>query len=167
MFVLGRGDFGMLARLALVMTSLVAAGSALAEPLNADAARHFVVGKLFAFNCFDGTRGAGRVYGDGSVAGNIQFRGNGAIRYVALPAGTLLVKGEAVCASLRGLPFEPCFNLNKTDPQSFRGSLSGLSFAYCDFTNRNNRSHIIRTTLVPGKPLAIHSAAAAAPVEGE
>ncbi len=157
----------MLARLALVMTSLIAASPAFAEPLNADAARRFVVGKLFAFNCFDGTRGAGRVYGDGSVAGNIQFGGNGVIRYVVLPAGTLLAKGEAVCASLRGLPFEPCFNLDKTDAQSFRGSLAGLRFAYCDFTNRSNRSHVIRTTLLPGKPLAIHSVASAAPAEGE
>ena len=157
----------MFARLALVMTSLLATGSALAEPLNAEAARRFVIGKVFAFNCFDGTRGAGRIYGDGSVAGNIQFRGNGAIRYVALPAGTLQVKGEAVCASLRGMPFEPCFNLDKTDPQSFRGSVSGLSFAYCEFTRRNNRTNVVRTTLRPGKPMAIHSAAAGAPAEGE
>jgi hypothetical protein len=156
----------MVTRLVAVMTGLVAAAAALAEPLNADAARHFVVGKLFAFNCFDGTRGAGRIYGDGSVAGNIQFRGNGNIRYVALPAGTLRTKGENVCASVHGLPFEPCFNLDKTDPQSFRGSLSGLSFAYCDFTRRNNRS-VIRTTFTRGKPLAIHSAAASTPAEGE
>ena len=50
-------------------------------------ARQFVLGKLFAFNCFDGSRGAGRIYTDGSVIGNIQFRGNGAIRYVMLPSG--------------------------------------------------------------------------------
>jgi hypothetical protein len=164
--VAGPGEFVMLVRLALVLTSLVTAGSALADPLNADAARRFVIGKLFAFNCFDGTRGAGRVYGDGSVAGNIQIGGTGMIRYVALPAGTLQTKGEAVCASLRGLPIQPCFNLDRTDPQSFRGSVMGLSFAYCDFTHRNERSHPIRTTLGP-KPLAIHSVASATSEEGE
>ena len=37
------------------------------------------------------------------------------------------VKGEAVCASVRGMPFEPCFNLDRTDAQSFRGSVSGLA----------------------------------------
>jgi hypothetical protein len=54
---------------------LLAAGSACAETLTPDAAQHFVTGKLFAFNCFDGSRGAGRIYGDGSVTGTIQFRG--------------------------------------------------------------------------------------------
>ena len=49
-------------------------------------------------------------------------------------AGTLRVKGEAVCASLRGMPFEPCFHIEKTDDRSFRGSWMG--FAYCDFTRR-------------------------------
>jgi hypothetical protein len=33
--------------------------------------------------------------------------------------------------------FEPCFHLEKTDDRSFRGSLSGLGFAYCDFTRRD------------------------------
>ena len=91
-------------------------------------------GKLFAFNCFDGSRGAGRIYGDGSVIGTIQFRGAGSARTVSLPAGTLRVRGEAVCASLQSMPFEPCFHIEKTDDRSFRGSLSGLGFAYCDFT---------------------------------
>ena len=56
------------------------------------------------------------------------------VRSASLSAGTLKVKGDTVCASLRGIPIEPCFNLNKTDDQSFRGSISGLDFAYCDFT---------------------------------
>jgi hypothetical protein len=42
---------------------------------------------LFAFNCFDGSRGAGRIHGDGSVIGTIQFRGAGPARMVSLPAG--------------------------------------------------------------------------------
>jgi hypothetical protein len=126
----------MIARFAIAVVALLAAGPVVAESLSADAARRFVTGKLFAFNCFDGSRGAGRIYGDGSVIGNIQFRGAGPVRSVWLPAGTLRVRGEAVCASLQGMPFEPCFNLEKMNERSFRGSVAGLGFAYCDFTRR-------------------------------
>ena len=56
-------------RVAVVVFTLFAAGSACAESLTPDAARRFVADKLFAFNCFDGSRGAGRIYGDGSVVG--------------------------------------------------------------------------------------------------
>ncbi len=76
----------MVTRLGMVVLILLAASSACAESLTPDAARRFVAGKLFAFNCFDGSRGAGRIYGDGSVIGTIQFRGAGAARTVSLPA---------------------------------------------------------------------------------
>jgi hypothetical protein len=49
------------------------------------------------------------------------------------------VKGDAVCATLKGLSFEPCFNLDRTGEQSFRASLTGFgSFAHCDFARRLN-----------------------------
>jgi hypothetical protein len=134
----------MITRFAMMVLILLTAGSARAESLNPDAARRFVAGKLFAFNCFDGSRGAGRIYGDGSVIGTIQFRGAGPERTVALPAGTLRVKGEAVCASLQGMPFEPCFQIEKTDARSFRGSW--LGFAYCDFTRRDITLPIVRSS---------------------
>jgi hypothetical protein len=121
----------MIARYAIGVVALIASAPALAEPLDAAAAQRFVLGKLFAFTCFDGSRGAGRVFSDGSVIGTVQLRGAGSIYSVWLPAGTLKVKGEAVCASLSGIPFEPCFDLNRTDDQDFRGSVSGLDFAYC------------------------------------
>src|SRR3989442_13760069 len=126
----------MIARFAVVVATLLAASLACAESLAPEAARRFVAGKLFAFNCFDGSRGAGRIYGDGSVIGSIQFRGAGPERTIALPANTLRVRGEAVCASLQGMPFEPCFHIEKTDDHGFRGSWMG--FAYCDFTRRTN-----------------------------
>src|SRR5262245_246119 len=125
----------MVTRLAMVVLILLAARSACAESLTPDAARRFVAGKLFAFNCFDGSRGAGRIYGDGSVIGSIQFRGAGPARTVSLPAGTLRVRGGAVCGSLQGMPFEPCSHIEKTAERSFRGS--GMGFAYCDFTRRD------------------------------
>ena len=134
----------MVTRLAMVVLILLAAGSACAESLNPDAARRFVAGKLFAFDCFDGSRGAGRIYGDGSVIGTIQFRGAGPERTVSLPAGTLRARGEAVCASLQGMPFEPCFHIEKTDDRSFRGSWMG--FAYCDFTRRDITLPIVRSS---------------------
>jgi hypothetical protein len=148
-------------RVGIVLAVVLATGPAVAEQMNADAARRFVVGNLFAFNCFEGTHGAGRVYSDGSVAGNIQIRGNGPPRWVTLPAGTLRVRGEAVCAAVRGVPFEPCFNLDRTDTQSFRGSIAGLGFAYCDFTRRSTRPNIPRTTERVRGPLSIHAAAIA------
>lgn len=149
-------------RVVTVATTLLMAWPAGAETLNVDAARRFVVGKTFAYNCFDGTRGAGRIQSDLSVAGTIQIRGNGPIRFVQLPPGTLKVKGESVCASVRGIPFEPCFNVDRTDDQSFRGSVAGLSFAYCDFTRRGPRMpSVARTTYRSSQPLSIHAAASA------
>ena len=79
----------MIARFAIVVVALLTTSSAFAETLTAEAARRFVAGKLFAFNCFDGSRGAGRIYGDGSVIGNIQFRGAGPMKQVWLQAGAL------------------------------------------------------------------------------
>jgi hypothetical protein len=150
-------------RVACVIASVLAASPCLAEPMTADVARRFVAGKMFAYNCFDGTRGAGRIYTDGSAAGTIQMRGNGPVQFVTLPAGTLKVKGQTYCASLRGLPFEPCFNLNKADDRSFRGAVQGLGFAYCDFTRHNNRMASVRTSwrARPSSPLPLQANAAA------
>jgi hypothetical protein len=55
------------------------------------------------------------------------------MRHMRLPAGTLFVQGERICASLRGLPFQPCFNLTKLSDTSFRGAVSGIGFMYCEF----------------------------------
>ena len=97
---------------------------ALAGMMTADEARRFVAGKVFAFTCFDGTRGAGRILDDLGAAGAVQFTGAGPMRHLRLPGNTLQIRGQAVCASIKGLPFEPCFNLDKTDDRSFRGSVS-------------------------------------------
>ena len=94
---------GMVARFAILVAAFVTAGSALAEPLGGEAVRRLVAGKLFAYSCFDGSRGMGRVYADGSVIGTIQVQGSGPVRNVWLPAGTLHVKGDLICASLKGV----------------------------------------------------------------
>jgi len=127
----------MLARFVL---GAVAAGAviapALAGQMNAEEARKFVSGKVFAFTCFDGTRGAGRVLDDMGATGAVQFNGSGPVRHLRLPGNTLQIRGQAVCASIKGIPFEPCFNLDKKDEVSFRGSVSGMGFAYCDFRHQ-------------------------------
>ena len=133
-------------RAVALLVGLLAAVPAVAGEMTADEARRFVIGKMFTYTCFEGTRGQGRVHSDGSVVGSIQIRGQGPMRYAALPPGTLRVKGEAVCASLRGMPIEPCFNLERIDTNSFRGSISGLGFAYCDFTRHEGRTTLVRRT---------------------
>jgi hypothetical protein len=136
----------MFKRMAVVLLGLMASAPAFAQELKPEEARRFIAGKLFAFNCFEGTRGAGRIYADGSVSGSIQFGGSGPVRQVRLPAGTLQVKPEAVCASMQGLPFQPCFNLQKIDQASFRGSVSGLGFAYCEFNRKSGRVDLATMT---------------------
>jgi hypothetical protein len=138
---------------AILAGLLATALPAFAGEMTAQEARRFVIGKLFAYTCFEGTRGVGRVHPDGSVNGSIQLQGAGQTRYAALPPGTLLVRGESVCASLRGLPFEPCFNLDRKDANSFRGSISGLGFAYCDFTRAGHQRSVHRIQRADPLPL--------------
>jgi len=142
-------------RYAILLAGLGAALPAAAEEMKAQDARLFVVGKTFDFTCFEGTTGAGRVYPDGSVAGTIQFRGQGPVRFASLPAETLRENGEKVCAQVKGLPFQPCFNLEKKDQRSFRGSISGFGFAYCDFTRRGSPRINIAGASNPQAPLAL------------
>ncbi len=124
----------MVARQAVAIVSLLAFSPALAEDLDAEAARQFIVGKLFAFTCADGTRGAARIYDDGSVIGTVQFYGSEQPRPIWLPSETLKFTGATVCGSLNRR--ELCFALSKTSDQSFRASITGLDFAYCDFAER-------------------------------
>jgi hypothetical protein len=124
----------MLARLVLgAVTAGAVIAPALAGMMNADEARRFVGGKVFSFTCFDGTRGAGRILEDMGAIGSVQFSGSGPVRHIRLPGNTLQIRGQSVCASIKGIPFQPCFNLDKKDEVSFRGSVSGMGFAYCDF----------------------------------
>lgn len=153
-------------RAAALLLGLFAALPAQANEMKPQEARKFVAGHLFAFNCFDGTTGAGRINPDGSVAGMLRAPGSPGARYMALPTGTLRVNGERICASLRSLPFEPCFNLQRTGSSSFRGSVSGLGFAYCDFTRRSGRMEMVRATTRPKVlPSAASGPSATAPIE--
>src|SRR5579859_2968448 len=128
---------------------------AMAGQMTAEEARRFVSGKVFAFTCFDGTRGAGRILDDMGAAGSVQFSGSGPVRHVRLPGNTLQIRGQAVCASLRGIPFEPCFNLDKRDERSFRGSVSGMSFAYCDFRHQGAAQMLMARAVA--RPRSLHA----------
>lgn len=132
----------MVTRSIMVLVAMAGALPAAAAELRPEEAKHFIAGKHFSYTCFEGTTGAGRINADGSVAGTIQMRGAGAARFVTLPAGTIRIQPDSICASLRGIPFQPCFAVYQTGAASFRGSISGLGFAYCDFTRRNPRLEI-------------------------
>ena len=140
----------MVLRVAVALCAcLLGAFSAIADELGAEEARAFVVGKLFSYTCFDGTAGMGRIFADGSVVGTIRPMGRGEVRFAALPAGTIRVRDGAMCAHVNGLPIEPCFKVQRIDPRRFRGSISGLSFAYCDFYQHNPRTQIISGATAP------------------
>ena len=149
------------ARVAVVAAGLLSSIPAQASEMRADEARRFIAGKQFSYQCFEGTTGYGRIHADGSVAGYIQVGGTGPLRYVVLPAGTLQPRGDRYCASLRGVPFEPCFHVQRTSYVSFRGSVSGFGFAYCDFRRRSARADL------QGPPLRLRGVRAAVAIEGE
>jgi hypothetical protein len=145
----------MLARFVLgaVTAGAVIVPALAGQMMNADEARRFVAGKVFAFTCFDGTRGAGRILDDMGATGAVQFSGAGPVRHLRLPGNTLQVRGQAVCASIKGVPFEPCFNLDKKDERSFRGSVSGMSFAYCDFRHQGAAQMLMARAVVHPRSL--------------
>jgi hypothetical protein len=145
----------MLLRVAVICAWVLGAATAVAEELGPEQARTFVVGKLFAYTCFDGTAGMGRIFSDGSIVGTIRPGGRGETRFAALPAGTIKVDGGAMCAHVAGLPLEPCFKVQKLDYHSFRGSVSGLGFAYCDFHQHNPRAQIITRASAPARSMPI------------
>ena len=134
----------MSARIAAIGIGLLATLPAKAGELKYDEAKRLIAGKLFSYSCFDGTTGAGRIQPDGSVIGTIRIQGSGPLRFVSFPAGTVHNRSGSVCASVRGLPLAPCFHVVQTSPHTFRGSISGLSFAYCDFVGRGARLEFAR-----------------------
>jgi hypothetical protein len=144
----------MFVRAAAVLTAITFVAPAVAEPLNAEQARHFVAGKLFSFTCFEGTTGTGRIFADGSVAGVVRMNGN-ATRFMHLPPGTLYAKNDGICSNMKGALINPCFDLNRISDKSFRGAISGLSFAYCDFTRGGNAREMIASVMPSEKQASV------------
>jgi hypothetical protein len=148
----------MYSRIAAALSVLLLATPGSAEELRAEQARHFVAGKLFAYSCFEGTRGSGRIFNDGSVAGTVQFQGRGRVYRVRLPANTVRVEYGSICASVQGVPFSPCFIVDKTSHHSFRGSISGFGFAYCDFNRPGRRINVARNYSRSQEPMELRTA---------
>ena len=132
----------------LALSAFVFATSVSAESLSAKQARAFVAGRLFSYQCFDGTTGVGRINNDGSAAGTIRISGKDPTRYIRLPVNTLYENGDQICATLKGLTFTPCFTLTKLSEYSFRGAVSGMGFMYCDFV-RGGRPTATKRTRAP------------------
>jgi hypothetical protein len=154
----------MLARFVLgTVTAGAVIAPALAGMMTADEARRFVAGKVFVFTCFDGTRGAGRILDDMGAAGAVQFSGGGPVRHLRLPGNTLQIRGQAVCASIKGIPFEPCFNLEKKDERNFRGSVSGMGFAYCDFHHQGAAQMLMARAVA--RPRSLHRPEQTGPID--
>jgi hypothetical protein len=136
-----------------VLAGLFSALPTMAGEMTASEARHFVTGQLFSYTCFDGTRGLARLNLDGSVDGSMQVRGTGRTHYGTMPAATLHVEGERICASLPSSIIQPCFYLERTSGSSFRGSISGFGFAYCDFTRHERPTRVVHGPRQP-KPFS-------------
>ena len=143
----------MFVRAAAVLTAITFAAPALAEPMNAEAARQFVAGKLFSFTCFEGTTGSGRIFADGSVAGVVRM-GGGNTRFMHLPPGTLYAKNDGICSNMKGALINPCFDVSRTSDKSFRGAISGLGFAYCDFVRGGSAHEMIASVIPTGKSVS-------------
>ena len=71
--------------------------------------------KLAPFTCFESTTGMGRILSDGSVVGAVRIHGQGETRFAKLPAGTVRIDGQSLCAHVAGLPFTPCARVEKID----------------------------------------------------
>src|SRR5262249_42373286 len=97
-------------RIAVLGFAMLAAASvpASAQELSPGQARVFIAGKLFTYDCFDGTRGVGRIMADGSIIGAIQAPGSNTLRFAHLPPGTIRVTHTSMCAHLSGMPIDPC-----------------------------------------------------------
>src|SRR5262249_15921799 len=161
-----RVESPMLSRVAVIAGAcLLGAIAAKAEELGPEQARAFVVGKLFSYTCFDGTAGMGRIFADGSVVGTIRPGGRGEMRFANLPPGTLRIEGSSMCAHLSGMIVQPCFRVQKIDYRSFRGSLSGLGFAYCDFYQHNPRADMISRAPEPRTRMTSRAPGRAAPAQ--
>src|SRR6266536_5090154 len=128
------------------VAGLLAAVPALAGNMGAEEARSFVVGNLFSFTCFEGTSGEGRVDADGSVGGMVRLGASGTSQYATLPPGTLRIRGDAICALVSLIPFEVCFDLDRTGVKSFRGSVPAIGRS-CQFSMQTGQAGMARKSM--------------------
>lgn len=156
----------MMYRQVLLGACLLISSPSFGEELDPQQSMSFVAEKQFSYTCFNGFSGEGHILTDGSVAGNFVAPNDGRKFFAALPSGTIKVGEGAVCAHVTGLPFQPCFKVNRIDAKSFRGSIAGLDFAYCVFRQVESRPELKRdarrTASEGGKATALRSLNASA-----
>ena len=114
-------ESSMLRRVAVVGACVLGAGLfatslALAEDLNPDQARAFVVGKLFSYTCFEGTAGSGRVASSGELPSDLGAR-NTATIITARSTTRSTTKVLALSVAIAGLTAA-----TRTDPARRRRS---------------------------------------------
>src|SRR5260221_14091713 len=102
----------MFARSLLFIAGVIGALPAQAGELRPEEAKRFVGGKVFSYTCFEGTKGVGRIFADGSVQSSGQVRGTGPVRLMPFPPGTVKAQPHSICASPRGTRLSPCFTAN-------------------------------------------------------
>ena len=87
------------------------------------------------------------------LTGAVQFSGAGPVRHLRLPGNTLQIRGQPFAprsrASLRAV-----FQSRKKDERSFRGSVSGMGFAYCDFRHQGAAQMLLARAVA--RPRALH-----------
>ena len=137
-------------RVAVLCAHVLMALSAVAEELGPEQARAFVVGKSFAYSCFDGTAGMGRIMADGSVVGTITPGGRGETKLATLPPGTIKSDGT-LCAPICTACQLSLASRCRKNPitKAFAGSIAGLDFAYCDFYQRNPPTQLMSSLSKP------------------
>ena len=139
-------------RVIAVVAGMASALPAMGGEMTASEARRFVAGNLFSYACFDGTRGLARVHPDGSVDGSIQPKGTGPTRYGTMPAATLRVEGERVCASLPNSIIQPCFLLGAHQCREFPRLGIGIKLRLLRF-HPARRAHACRAQPTPAKAI--------------
>ena len=122
----------MLARFVLgaVTAGAVIAPELAGQMMNADEARRFVAGKVFAFTCFDGTPRRRRVLR--MAARRARYNFPAPVRCATCASRQYAqVRGQSVCAGIAFRSSRASTSTSKTSATSAIGL--GMGFAYCDF----------------------------------
>jgi hypothetical protein len=135
----------MLKRAIVVVLALTCMTPALASDLSPVEARRVLVGRLWSFDCSEGTKGFGSIFANGSVRGTMQESGARPISH-NMPAGTVSMQSDSFCASVPVGPvtIRPCFTFSRIDSNKFRGRVSSPAWMwllwgqrYCDLVGRD------------------------------
>ena len=89
-----------LRRIGLIVGAMALSAPATAGEMTLEQARDFVVGKTFAYTCFDGSRGAGRINGDGSRSRYERTVSGASCTFRHTSNGTMVTGAPQICLGL-------------------------------------------------------------------